>query len=138
VIEYGEQANSQNTSVPGFAITKDQSERRWSFASTPQTHLANRTDAVRVGSAVGGGSVVNGMAYTRGSAEDYNAWEALGNKGWNWENLFPYFRKSTTFAPPPEKYVEEYGFDWAPEVYDHGPLQVGFPSWQWPASSQSS
>jgi choline dehydrogenase-like flavoprotein len=81
--------------------------------------------------------VVNGMAYTRGSAEDYNAWEALGNKGWNWESLFPYFRKSTTFTPPQDKYVEEYGFDWNPEVYDHGPLQVGFASWQWPASSQS-
>lgn len=61
VIEYGEQATSLNTSVPGFAVSKDQSARRWSFPSTPQTHLANRSADVRVGSAVGGGSVVNVM-----------------------------------------------------------------------------
>lgn len=138
VIEYGEQATSLNTSVPGFAVSKDQSARRWSFPSIPQTHLANRSADVRVGSAVGGGSVVNGMAHTRGSAADYNSWEALGNEGWNWENLFPYFCKSTTFTPPQEKYIEEYDFEWTPEAYGHGPLKVGFASWLWPASSQST
>lgn len=135
VVEYGEQANTRNTSVPGLALSTDQSARRWAFPSMPQTHLANRSEQLRVGSAVGGGSVVNGMAYTRGSAADYNSWEALGNEGWNWENLFPYFRKSTTFTPPQEKYVEQYGFEWTPDAYDNGPLQVGFASWQWPAAS---
>lgn len=92
---------------------------------------------VRVGTAVGGGSVINGMAYTRGSAADYDTWATLGNDGWNWEKLFPYFKKSTTFTPQ-EEYIERYGFEWTPEVYDDGPLQVGFPSWQWSAAGQSS
>ncbi|KAM0707905.1 hypothetical protein Q7P35_004554 [Cladosporium inversicolor] len=134
VIEYGEQATSQNTSVPGFAVTKDQSARTLAYPSTPQTHLANRSARLPLGAAVGGGSVINGMAYTRGSAEDYNSWEALGNEGWKWESLLPYFHKSTTFTPPQEEYVEKYGFEWTPKVYGHGPLQVGFASWQWPAS----
>lgn len=76
------------------------------------------------------------MAYTRGSAADYNTWEALDNDGWNWEKLFPYFQKSTTFTPPQEKYIQQYGYEWTPEAYDNGPLRVGFASWQWPASSQ--
>lgn len=136
MIEYGEQATSQNTSVPGFAVTKDQSARTLAYPSTPQTHLANRSARLPLGAAVGGGSVINGMAHTRGSAEDYNSWEALGNEGWNWQSLFPYFRKSTTFTPPQEEYVKKYAFEWTPDVYGNGPLQVGFASWQWPASSQ--
>lgn len=74
------------------------------------------------------------MAYTRGSAIDYDSWGALGNDGWSWDNLFQYFRKSTTFTPPADEYVERYGYEWTPEVYDNGPVQVGFASWQWPAS----
>ncbi|KAM0723541.1 hypothetical protein Q7P37_000528 [Cladosporium fusiforme] len=134
VVEYGEIPNTLNTSVPAFVLRKDQSERTWAFSSTPQTHLANRSAAVRVGSAVGGGSVINGMAYTRGSAVDYASWGALGNDGWSWDTLFPYFRKSTTFTPPAEEYVEQYGYEWTPDVYGEGPVQVGFASWQWPVA----
>jgi choline dehydrogenase-like flavoprotein len=134
VVEYGEQAHTPNASVPGFALSKDQSARTWRFPSVPQTHLANRSVGLPVGSVVGGGSVINGMTYTRGSAADYDSWEALGNAGWNWKNLFPYFRKSTSFTPQ-EKFIDEYGFEYTPEAYGTGPLQVGFASWQWPASS---
>ena len=137
MIEYGEQATSQNTSVPGFTLSKDQGARALAYPSVPQTSLANRTYRLPLGAAVGGGSVINGMVYTRGSAEDYNSWEALGNEGWNWESFFPYFRKSTKMTPPPEEYVEKTGLEWTPEVYGQGPLEVGFASWQWPASSQS-
>lgn len=137
MIEYGEQANSQNTTVPGFTLSKDQSAWALAYPSIPQTNLADRTYRLPLGAAVGGGSVINGMVYTRGSAEDYNSWEALGNEGWNWESFFSYFRKSTTMTPPPEEYVEKSGLEWTPEVYGHGPLEVGFASWQRPASSQS-
>lgn len=134
VIEYGEIPTSLNTSVPAFVLQTDQSERTWAFPSTPQTHLANRSVPLPVGSAVGGGSVINGMAYTRGSAIDYDSWGALGNEGWSWDDLFQYFRKSTTFTPPADEYVERYGYEWTPEAYDNGPVQVGFASWQWPAA----
>jgi choline dehydrogenase-like flavoprotein len=42
---------------------------------------------------VGGGTVVNGMFFNRGSAGDYEAWENLGNPEWGWEGLLPYFKK---------------------------------------------
>jgi choline dehydrogenase-like flavoprotein len=42
---------------------------------------------------VGGGTVVNGMFFARGAAADYDAWEQLGNPGWGWEGLLPYFQK---------------------------------------------
>jgi hypothetical protein len=60
-------------------------------------------------SGVGGGE--------RGSSvTDYNAWEALGNQGWGWEGLFPYFKKGTEYIPPPAALVKEYGITWDPEA----------------------
>ena len=42
---------------------------------------------------LGGGSSINGQLANRGSPNDYNEWERLGAKGWNWESCLPYFRK---------------------------------------------
>ncbi|KAK1493275.1 GMC oxidoreductase [Colletotrichum tamarilloi] len=134
VVEYGDFANTINVTVPYFA-TYDQSARLYNVTSVPQTHLGNRTSRLRIGAVVGGGSTVNGMAWDRGSEADYDAWEALGNPGWGWATLFKYFQKSSTFAPPVGEYVEEYGYEWSENAYGDGPIQVGFPSWQWPESA---
>jgi choline dehydrogenase-like flavoprotein len=61
--------------------------------SVPQAGLDNRTSPLYTGVVVGGGTVVNGMFFNRGSAGDYDAWENLGNPGWGWEGLLPYFKK---------------------------------------------
>ncbi|CAG4933237.1 unnamed protein product [Colias eurytheme] len=52
------------------------------------------------GKVVGGSSVINYMIYTRGAPQDYNNWEAMGNKGWNWEEVLPYFKKVENFNIP--------------------------------------
>ncbi|KAJ0158144.1 Pyranose dehydrogenase [Colletotrichum tanaceti] len=134
VIEYGDFANTVNVTVPYFATT-DQSARLYNVTSVPQAHLGNRTSRLRIGATVGGSSTVNGMAWDRGSAADYDAWGALGNPGWCWETLLKYFRKSSSFSPPSQEYVEKYGYEWSPGAYGNGPVQVGFPSWQWPEAA---
>ncbi|GKT49584.1 dehydrogenase xptC [Colletotrichum spaethianum] len=136
VIEYGDFANTVNVTVPYFA-TYDQSAHLYNITSVPQIHLGNRTSRLRVGATVGGSSTVNGMAWDRGSVADYNAWEALGNPGWGWDTLLKYFRKSSTFAPPAQEYVDKYGYQWSPEAYGDGPVKIGFPSWQWPEAAQA-
>lgn len=45
------------------------------------------------GKVLGGGSILNAMCWNRGGQDDYDAWEALGNPGWNWEGMLPYFKK---------------------------------------------
>lgn len=45
------------------------------------------------GKALGGGSILNAMCWNRGGKDDYDAWEALGNPGWNWGGMLPYFIK---------------------------------------------
>ncbi|KAI8307698.1 hypothetical protein K4K61_003236 [Colletotrichum sp. SAR11_59] len=134
VVEYGDFPNTINVTVPYFT-TYDQSARLYNVTSVPQVHLGNRTSRLRIGATVGGGSSVNGMAWDRGSVADYDAWEALGNPGWGWDNMLKYFRKSSTFAPPSQEYVDKYGYDWNRDAYGNGPIQVGFPSWQWPAAA---
>lgn len=84
--------------------------------SEPEPFLNNKTWNVRIAAVLGGGSIVNGMMYDRGSAADYDAWEKLGNKGWGWKGLYPYFKKGTTFIPPPEHTIKEFGITYDPEA----------------------
>jgi choline dehydrogenase-like flavoprotein len=89
------------------------------------------------------------MMYDRGSAADYDAWEALGNKGWGWSGLYPFLKKGnsyytdddiiyadisigTEFIPPPQKLVDEFGISWDPSAYGTGPLKLGIADFQYP------
>tara|TARA_R110002003_G_scaffold1868_9_gene23642 strand:- start:5280 stop:6917 length:1638 start_codon:yes stop_codon:yes gene_type:complete len=94
------------------------------ITSKPEPGLGNGTFSVLVAKVLGGGSVINGMVYDRGSAADYDAWEALGNKGWGWSGMKPYFKKGTTFQPPSEKIAEDFNITWDPNTYGRGPLTV--------------
>lgn len=62
------------------------------------------------------------------SAEDFNEWEALGNPGWGWETLQPYFSKFHTLVPPDARLSEHAGIDWIDErvTATGGPVQASF------------
>ena len=102
------------------------------MVSAPSPELGGLSVEVLVGKAVGGGSVINGMAYDRAAAADYDAWERLGNPGWGGDGLLPYFKKSTTFTPP--KYTAEgFNITWDASAYGTtGPLQASFPNYEFP------
>jgi choline dehydrogenase-like flavoprotein len=106
----------------------------FNLSSTPQSGLNDRKTPVEAGATVGGGSTVNGMFLNRGSAEDYNAWERLGNPGWGWEGLLPYFKKSVTFTPPGKWLQQEYGttYDVDAAYGGQGPIHSSYPPWAWP------
>ncbi|KAF1343514.1 alcohol oxidase [Lizonia empirigonia] len=79
-----------------------------------------------------GGLMINGMAFDRASAADYNAWERLGNPGWGWDGLLPYFKKSTTFTPP-KLTGKDFNITYNASFYGiDGPIQASFPNFEFP------
>ena len=107
----------------------------YNFSSTPQPGLRDRRSEVSAAATVGGGSTVNGMFLNRGAAEDYDAWEKLGNPGWGWKGLLPYFKKSANFTPPGPLLQQEFGvtYDRNAAYGSDGPIQLSFPEWSWEA-----
>lgn len=70
------------------------------------------------GKALGGSSVINAMFYIFGNKRDFDTWENLGNPGWNYEQVLPYFRKSLSCAP---EFIAKYGTDYCGT---DGPLRI--------------
>ncbi|KAK4674869.1 hypothetical protein QC763_124480 [Podospora pseudopauciseta] len=103
--------------------------------SVPQTALNNRSFNVPAGKVVGGGSVLNAMVYVRPGAEELDAWELLGAKGWKWNDLLPYYKKSENFTAPDPAYAAAANFSFDPSVHGTtGPVQASFPSFHFEGS----
>ena len=66
----------------------------WAFHTIPQKGLNGRKGYQPRGKALGGSSAINAMIYIRGQKEDYNEWANLGNDGWGWKDVLPYFIKA--------------------------------------------
>lgn len=66
----------------------------WAYETEEQPHLGNRRLYWPRGKVLGGSSSINAMLYIRGSRHDYNHWRELGNAGWGYEEVLPYFKKS--------------------------------------------
>ncbi|ORY17207.1 hypothetical protein BCR34DRAFT_505986 [Clohesyomyces aquaticus] len=133
VVEAGRADDNPNIRMPYGASYPLNTTLLWpNYVSDPEPELAGKTWNVRVAQVLGGGSVVNGMMYDRGSAADYNAWEELGNEGWGWEGMYSFFKKGTEVIPPPQKTVREFGVTWDPKAYGDGPLKLGISDFQYP------
>ncbi|CAN9155263.1 unnamed protein product [Alternaria alternata] len=129
VIENGVIDDRPTTSVPYFANIN--TENYYPITSAPEPFMQNKTWMVHVGNVVGGGSVVNGMQWDRGSDADYDAWEQLGNPGWGYEGLAKYFKKSTQFDGPSEAVRRHFNMTFDANAYGDGPVKVSIPSYQY-------
>ena len=66
----------------------------WNFKSKPTQHTANRSFILPQGRVIGGSSSINGLNHVRGQPSDYDGWSQLGNKGWSYSEVLPYFKRS--------------------------------------------
>ncbi|KAJ7141591.1 alcohol oxidase [Mycena filopes] len=108
-----------------FGIHFTNPQYDWASTTTEQEHAANRNIYFGRGKGLGGSSAINFFQYHRPAASDIDAFETLGNPGWNWNLLKKYYSKAESFVVPAEKHdtmefdVQERGTD--------GPLVYGYP-----------
>lgn len=79
--------------IPGLAGGAVGTKYDWNTTYVASEHVGGRSISVAQGKIVGGSTKLNRMVFDRGAKSDYDGWEALGNKGWNWKTLLPYFKK---------------------------------------------
>jgi choline dehydrogenase len=66
----------------------------WQFETEPLEHLGGRRMPWPRGKVLGGSSSINGLIYIRGQRQDFDLWRQLGNAGWSYEDVLPYFRRA--------------------------------------------
>ncbi len=82
---------------PAAVLSLWGSEVDWNYASEEETHLGGRRLPLNRGKVLGGGSAIHAMIYIRGHRLDYDHWNYLGNEGWSFEDLLPFFKKSEDY-----------------------------------------
>jgi len=78
----------------GLAVIAKSGQANWKFNTTVQPGLNGRRGYQPRGKVLGGSSSVNAMIYARGHRDDYDEWVALGNPGWGFNDVLPYFKRA--------------------------------------------
>ncbi|MGE8066262.1 GMC family oxidoreductase [Pseudomonas sp. NPDC089569] len=95
LLEAGPRDSSPLVHAPiGVAAILPTRHVNWAFDTVPQPGLGGRVGYQPRGKVLGGSSSINGMIYIRGHKTDFDDWQALGNPGWSYADVLPYFRKS--------------------------------------------
>lgn len=95
VLEFGGKDNSIFIQMPtALSIPMNSPKYDWGFYTEPEPGLNGRRIHQARGKVLGGSSSINGMAYVRGNAGDFDEWEALGAKGWGYKDCLPYFKRA--------------------------------------------
>ena len=115
------------------------SEQQVCLALTIQPTAGNKVYSMPRGKVLGGSSAINYLMYVRGSKADYDGWAALGNKGWDWQGMLPYFKKHQYLenlekAPKDVKFMPH-----AAREKNHGtngPIHTSFNDWYMPLEEE--
>jgi len=98
LLEAGPLDKSMWIDIPaGFTKLLNHDKFNWNFEMEAEDGMAGRRIPCPRGKTLGGSSSINGMLYVRGQPLDYDTWGQLGNRGWSYEQILPYFRKSEHF-----------------------------------------
>lgn len=93
LLEAGGKDSNPNIHIPAAFNKLFRSKWDWNYDTVPQSHMNNRPMYQPRGKVLGGSSSMNAMIYIRGHRADYDGWAALGNRGWSYEEVLPYFKR---------------------------------------------
>ncbi|MFD0448811.1 GMC family oxidoreductase [Streptomyces indonesiensis] len=94
LIEAGPPATGRLFEIPALFSQQLKTAYDWDFATEPEAQLGGRRIYLPRGRAIGGTSSMNTMLYVRGHRYDYDTWERMGNPGWGYDDVLPFFKKS--------------------------------------------
>ncbi len=115
LLEAGGDGNSWLVNTPAAAVISIPTKlNNWALETIPQKGLNGRKGYQPRGKCLGGSSAINAMVYIRGHHSDYDHWAALGNTGWSYQEVLPYFIKSEHNERIRNQYHGQ-----------HGPLNIG-------------
>ena len=97
----------------------------WTYSSEPTSRTHGRRIPLPQGRTLGGSTSINGLVYNRGQAQDYDNWAAMGNGGWGYADVLPYFQRTEAYGGGEDAYR---GRD--------GSLVVSDMSWKHPICEQ--
>ncbi len=94
LLEAGGPDNKQEISIPAAFSKLFKTPYDWAYFTEEQPHLNKRKLYWPRGKTLGGSSSINAMVYIRGNRRDYDEWHELGNEGWSFTDVLPYFKKA--------------------------------------------
>ena len=88
----------------GYARLLTNPAANWLYASEPEANTNGRKLPVPRGRLLGGSSAINGMAFVRGQAQDFDTWAQMGNQGWSYESVLPFFKRMESYEGGDERF----------------------------------
>jgi len=126
LVEAGSRAKYHWIDIPiGYFKTVGNPSYDWGFETEPDPEMDNRKLPCPRGKGLGGSSLINGMLYLRGHQSDYDGWAELGNEGWDWDSVLPYFKRSQHREAVSGDTIGKGGPLWVSEL-DRDPISDAF------------
>jgi len=98
LLEVGPASHPWSRIPIGFARLINNAAANWCYESEPEANTGQRKIPVPRGRLLGGSSSINGMVFVRGQAQDFDTWAQLGNRGWSYREVLPFFKNMESYA----------------------------------------
>lgn len=110
----------------GFLKTFQDPRFNWCFTTEPGPGVDGRAIFFPRGKVLGGSSSINGHLYVRGQARDFDTWAQLGNRGWSYDDVLPYFRRSEDRSTGADGFHGSGGPQHVSDIHDRHPVCEAF------------
>lgn len=127
MVEAGGKDTSPWIHIPiGYGKTITDARLNWRYETEPDAEIANRRMFWARGRVLGGSSSINGLLYIRGQAQDYDTWAQMGNPGWSYADVLPYFRKAESFENGADEFHGDQGPLKVSNLIERNPICTAF------------
>src|SRR5580658_1268248 len=127
LLEAGGEDRNMWIHIPlGYGRTITDKRVNWCYETEPDPNVNNRKIFWPRGKVLGGSSSINGLVYIRGQAEDFDHWRQLGNTGWSFDDVLPYFRRAEDQIRGASELHGTNGPLAVSDVHDYDPISKAF------------